>query len=219
MQSMARSDRRVFERLKLAKPILAKVRSANALILDVGIGGAFLEHYGTSEPGERFEVSFRWKGEDIIFVCEVVHSEVVQKPGGDGESTVSHTGVHFVKPIGDAKVRLHDLITTFVDTVLSAQKKNASGEGTDGVSARILATLGDARRRRSRGFVSWRLKDGTWWRVPTSSPRQPADGFTVGTYEDEEELSALRETYERADEEGRRLIRLVAELSVQPLIG
>ncbi len=216
---MAISDRREFQRLKLSKPILAKMRSDNALILDVGVGGAFLEHYGTADPGERFHLSFRWKGEDVEFICEVAHSDVVQKPGGDGKSEVSHTGVRFAEPIGSATARLQDLIATFVARVLTAQKANASGEGTDGVSAMILATLGDARRRRSRGFISWRLRDGKWWRVPTSSPQQPTDGFTVGTYEDEDELRTLRETYEQADEEGRRLIRLVAELSVFPQLS
>ena len=39
------------------------------------------------------------------------------------------------------------------------------------------------------------------------------DGFTVAAYEDEDELASLCETYEAADAEGRRLIRLLAELS------
>jgi len=43
---------------------------------------------------------------------------------------------------------------------------------------------------------------------------QPRNGFTVGAYEDEDDLETLCRTYEAADEEGRSLIRLVAELSV-----
>ncbi len=106
-------------------------------------------------------------------------------------------------------------MATFVGRVLAAQKANASGQnrGIDGDAT--LAQLGEARRSRSRGYISYRLKGGSWWRVPTDSPDQPADGFTVASHEDEEELETLCRTYETADEEGQRLIRLVAELSVR----
>lgn len=210
-----RDDRREFQRLKLSKPILATMRASNALILDVGLAGAFLEHYGTAEPGERFTLSFRWQGTDVEFVCEVARTFIIRDPGGDGKSVVSHTGVRFVEAHADATQQLQDLITSFVGRILNAQKSNASGERGDSAGATILARLGEARRMRSRGFICFHLKDGTWWRVPTESPRQPLDGFTVGAYEDEEDLETLCRTYESADEEGRHMIRLVAELSVR----
>jgi len=211
---MLRDDRRGFQRLKLSKPILATMESSNALILDVGVAGAFLEHYGVVEPGQRFPLTFRWQGEDVAFVCEVARTTVVRSPGGDGKSTVSHTGVRFVEGIGDASVRLQDLIATFVGRILAAQKANASGDRGESAGATILAQLGDARRRRTRGFIAFHLKGDTWWRVPTDSPRQPHDGFTVGAHEDDDEVETLCRTYEGADEEGRNLIRLVSELSV-----
>jgi hypothetical protein len=49
----------------------------------------------------------------------------------------------------------------------------------------------------------------------TDSPEQPNNGFTVAAYEDDEELESLCQAYEIADEEGRRLIQLVAELSAR----
>ena len=78
-----------------------------------------------------------------------------------------------------------------------------------------LAQLGGARRARSAGWMSYRWVDGAWLVAPSSSVLQPNDGFTVAAYEDETELGTLCETYEAADEEGRRLIRLVAELSAR----
>lgn len=210
-----RDDRREFQRLKLSKPILGTIRSENALILDVGLAGAFLEHYGTAEPGERFTLTFRWKGADVQFVCEVARSMVVRDPGGDGKSVVSHTGVRFVEAKGDADDQLQDLITTFVGHILTAQKANASGELGESAGATILARLGEARRMRSRGYVSYHLKGGTWWKAPTESAKQPPDGFTVCAHEDDDDLDALCRTYEAADEEGRHMIRLVAELSVR----
>lgn len=209
---MVSNDRREFQRLRLAKPILALMDGQSALILDIGVAGAFLEHYGALESGDRFRLVFRWRGQDVTFECEVARSAVVRSPGGDGQSVVSHSGVRFVEAVGDSQDRLQDMMATFVGKVLAAQKANASGT-VDIAGDAILGQLGEARRLRSRGYLSYRQKGNAWWRVPTDSPEQPADGFTVAAYEDEEELEMLCRTYEQADEEGRNLIRLVAELS------
>ncbi|HEV7238591.1 MAG TPA: hypothetical protein VGQ36_05065 [Thermoanaerobaculia bacterium] len=211
---MVNHDRREFQRLRLAKPILAMMDSSNALILDIGMAGAHIEHYGTTESGRQFDLTFRWQAQDVTFVCEVVRTTVVRKPAGDGKSPLSHTGVHFMKPVGNAAALLQDLIATFVGRILAAQRANAAGEENHSTSDAILASLGDARRKRTRGYVSYRMRDSMWWRVPTDSPMQPEDGFTVAAWEDETELEALCRTYEQSDEEGRQLIRLVAELSV-----
>jgi len=207
------ADRREFQRLMLAKPILALLEGQNALILDVGVGGALLEHYGTSEPGQRFRLLFRWKAQDVEFHCEVRRSAVVR---GSGESASSHTGVRFVEAVGDAEARLQDMMATFVGRVLAAQKMNASG-GSGADSDATLAQLGAARRSRSRGYLMYRYLSGKWSRDATDSPQQPQAGFTVAAYEDEEELETLCRAWEIADEEGRRLIRLVAELSARSM--
>jgi hypothetical protein len=208
-------DRREFQRLRLSKPILATMGDSNALILDVGIGGAFLEHYGAAASGDRFSLKFRWQGQDVEFLCEIARSEVIRDPGGDGRSTVSHSGVRFVESIGDSDARLQDLIATFIGKVLAAQKANAAGSRDDESGATMLASLGEARRMRTSGFIAYHLENNQWTRKPTHSAKQPADGFTVSAWEDQDEVEALCRTYENADAEGRRLIRMVAELSVR----
>lgn len=199
--------------MKLARPILATMDGESALILDVGVAGAFLEHHGELRRGHRFTLAFRWRGDDVIFVCEVARTGVVRTHGGDGASRVSHTGVRFVAPVGNAQERLLDMMATFVGHVLAAQKDNARGDISDSTGATILAELGNARRRRSRGFITYHLRNDVWWRVSSTTATQPEDGFTVAAFEDEDELEDLCRAYERTDEEGRRLIRLVAELS------
>jgi hypothetical protein len=207
------SDRREFQRLRLAKPILGMLAGQNALILDVGVGGAFVEHYGTAEPGQRFHLVFRWNSEDIEFLCEVRRTVVVR---GSGDTTVSHTGMRFVEALGESEERLQDMMATFVGRVLAAQKMNASGDGGDN-SDSTLEQLGAARRARARGYLMYRFLDGKWSRDTTESLQQPEQGFTVAAYEDEEELETLCRAWEMADEEGRRLIRLVAELSARSM--
>ena len=213
---MVANDRREFQRLRLAKPILALMDGQNALILDIGVGGAYVEHYGALPKGARFKLLFRWLGGDVEFLCEVRRSRVVRS-GGDKMSIVSHSGVQFVEAAGQSEARLNDMMATFVGRVLAAQRANASGNA-ETAEALTLSQLGGARRARTRGWVSFHLVNGRWRRELAAAAAQPPDGFTVAAYEDEDELASLCKSYEAADEEGRRLIRLLAELSARGAI-
>lgn len=204
------NDRRDFQRLSLAKPILALLDGQNALLLDIGVNGAFVEHYGEPKEGDRFMLLFRWKGTDVEFVCEVVHTAIVRTTSS---SSVSHSGLRFVQWVGDAETRLNDMMATFVGKILAAQKANAGA--TEPSASVALVDLGGARRSRTRGYLNFRRQGGKWIRAASDSPEQPADGFTVAAYENDEELQSLCATYEAADEEGQNLIRLVAELSAR----
>ena len=208
---MTSSDRREYQRLHLAKPILSQFGGDNALILDIGVGGALLEHHGLAESWEQRQLKFRWKGEEVDFTVEVIRSRVVRELVAM-QTVTSHTGVRFLGSSRAAAEHLNDMMATFVGRVLSAQRANASGKG-GGPDALTLAQLGAARRSRSQGWMAYRWMKGAWHISPAKTPLQPPDGFTVAAYEDEDELLTLCEAYETADEEGRRLIRLVAELS------
>lgn len=208
------SERREFQRLHLAKPILALLNGQqNALILDIGVGGALIEHHGRAKAGDQMHVVFRWKGEDVYFVCEVVRSRVVRERKA-ADTVTSHSGVHFTETVGYSGEHLNDMVATFVGSVLAAQRANASGQG-QGLHAVTLDQIGGARRSRTQGWLTYRFHEGVWSVNPSTSPIQPEDGFTVAAHEDEDELQTLCATYETADDEGRRLIRLVAELSAK----
>lgn len=199
-------ERRQFQRLRLIKPILATARGENVLILDLGMAGALVEHRGPAQAGERFTLSFTAQGSAISYVCEVAHTE----PHG----LVSHSGLRFIEAVGESAKLLRDLIGSFLGKVLTAQKANASGGFRSANTETILEQLGGARRARTPGFTSYRFSDGAWVRSITTSPVQPQDGFTVAGYEEDEDLATLCRAYEAADEEGRTLIRLMAELSI-----
>lgn len=209
---MVANDRRRFQRLKLAKPILATMDGQNALILDIGIAGAYIEHHGIARLGHRFKLTFRWEGEDIEFLSEIARS-IVARPAADGQSPVSHSGVRFVEGQGNSTERLQEMMASFVGRLLAAQRANQSGEGS-GDGAAILSQLGQARRLRTRGYVTYRWNGKGWSVTRTADPTQPKDGFTVAAYEDEEELETLCQAYQTGNEDSRRMIRLVAELSV-----
>jgi len=207
---MSSSDRREFQRLSLAKPILALLDGQNALILDIGIGGAFIEHYGQPKMGDTQRLLFRWKGTDVQFVAQVRRTTVVRKTAN---AVVSHSGVRFVESLADAEQQLNDMMATLVGKMLAAQRANAGA--TEVAASATLADLGGARRSRTRGYLTYRLQDGRWSVEPSATPTQPLNGFTVAAYENEDELESLCRQWEEADTEGRRMIRLVAELSAR----
>jgi hypothetical protein len=210
---MIKSDRRQFQRLKLSKPILAVMEGSSALILDIGIGGALAEHYGETAVGQRFKLSFRFRGDNVAFVSEVVRTNVIREARGAAPA-VSHTGLRFLEALADADERLQDMMVALVSRLLAAHRANASGQPTPEANE-ILAQVGEARRLRTRGYIRYVLRSGGWSTIASASPEQPEDGFTVAASEDVEELEVLCRTYEGADDEGRRLIRLVAELSAR----
>ncbi|HJW94963.1 MAG TPA: PilZ domain-containing protein [Thermoanaerobaculia bacterium] len=204
------NDRRIFQRLRLPRPILGTLDGQNTLILDLGVIGAFVEHYGVVTPKKRCRLQFKWQREDIEIICDVARTDVVRRSGA---KALSHTGLRFVEAIGRSEERLNDLIGSYVGNMLAAQKANAEGVAHE--NELRLVDMGGARRVRVRGLVRYRLRpDGTWVRSATIDRRQPPDGFTVAAYEYESDLEALCLAYEVADEEGRSMIRLVSELSV-----
>jgi hypothetical protein len=205
------NDRRIFQRLRLPRPILGTLDGQNTLILDLGVIGAFVEHYGVTTPKTRSRLQFQWQRQPVEIVCDVARTEVVRRSGANA---LSHTGLRFVEAIGPSEERLHDLIASFVGKMLAAQKANADGITHEDNELKLI-DMGGARRVRVHGLVRYRLRpDGTWMRDMTSDRRQPADGFTVAAYEYESDLEALCLAYEVADAEGRAMIQLVSELSV-----
>ena len=106
------------------------------------------------------------------------------------------------------------MMATFVGQILVALKDNASAR-RESESDTILEKIGGARRGRATGRIIYRFNGKTWTRARTDSAAQPADGFTVAAYEDEEELEVLCRAYEAADEAGRQMIRVIAELSAR----
>lgn len=203
--------------MKLAKPILAGLSGDNALLLDIGVGGAFIEHHGEPKLGQKYILSFKWKGADITYDVQVARTTVI-KPAAKGGLPVSQSGLQFLRGRGDSDELLKDMMATFVGRVLAAQRANAQSISNEETS-QVLYQLGQARRTRTKGYIAY-LWNGTAWTVRrTELPQQPKKGFTVAAYEDEEELESLCRTWEVADEEGRTLIRLVAELSVLSATG
>ncbi|MEO6259046.1 MAG: PilZ domain-containing protein [Thermoanaerobaculia bacterium] len=191
-------ERRQFQRLNLTDPIDGHFDLLPVRILDVSATGGLLLHEGTLAEGARGLLRFPWRGEEILVVAEVRRSD-------EGRS-----GLEFV---ADSEP-LRAALVASVQELLRAQEANAEGDRERNVISGDETITAAAGMRAVNVFVSYRLTDAGWKRQTMLLPDQPDDGFTVAASVPDEDITSLCRAYEMGDEEGRRLTRLLAELSV-----
>src|SRR5687767_8850406 len=128
-------ERRAYQRLQLAEPIPATLNDLDAILLDIGVAGALVEHGGSVAVGSDTTLRFQSSNGDIEFMCEVVRSSspqplpagVIQFPGTEVPERKYQSGVRFLRAVGDSAERLRLLLAEHVDRILRAQQANAMG--------------------------------------------------------------------------------------------
>ena len=191
-------ERREFQRLKLDPPLSGTFGSTPVTVREVGVLGARLHHLETITT-PRAELRFNYGGVDIAMRCEAVRSI-----GPD------QTGVRFVAAIGDSGDRLRAMLAQLVEKALHDRNESSATK----LHIKRAVDGDKTIRGVDAQFISYRFDRGQWNRRHVFLPEQPTVGFTVARGEDAAEMQRLCEVYEASDEEGRRLIRLFAELSV-----
>ncbi len=157
------------------------------------------------------ELRFAYEGEEIALRCEVVRtidSQNAKYPGSGLES-----GIRFVAALGESGDRLRNMLGSLVSRELE-ERRNMTLTGIG------LSIDGDRTvRGTDAGFLSYRFENGAWHRRRIFMAEQPPVGFTVARSEDSEEIQRLCRVYQASDDEGRRLIRMFAELSVSDALN
>jgi hypothetical protein len=207
MQSSGKGEeRREFQRLRLEAPIPGSFGTTAVSILEAGVLGARVQH-ATPLDAARGELRFAHGANEIAMKCEVVRTfgaDQVRDP-----DTGLMSGVRFIAAIGESGDHLR---TMLADLVMRALEHRYDSSAT---RLRLRTVDGDKTVRGADAqFISYRLETGTWRKRPVFLPEQPVAGFTVARGEDADEMQRLCAVYEASDAEGRRLIRLFAELSV-----
>ena len=197
-------ERREFQRLRLDPPIPASLGTSAVSLLDIGVLGARVQHAAPFDQ-QYFELRFSYGANEIGLRCEVTRtydSQHAKYPGTGLES-----GLRFLAAVGESGDHLRSMLGELVKAQLDAWTATPSGipHPVDGDKT-VRGT--------EAGFVCYRLENGSWHRRSVFLPEQPAVGFTVARSEDRNEMQRLCAVYLASDEEGRRLIRLFAELSV-----
>ena len=199
-------ERREFQRLRLDSAIPATFGSSAVWLVEIGILGARIRH---AQPlgSDRSELHFSNGGNEIALRAAVVRTfETDPREHPDGGSI---SALRFLAAIGESGDHLRTILGRLVAAELE-RHHNATLH-----RARQAPVDGDRTvRGRDAHFVAFRLENGAWKRRPVFLPEQPSTGFTVARDEDPEEMQNLCAVYEASDDEGRRLIRMFAELSV-----
>jgi hypothetical protein len=100
------------------------------------------------------------------------------------------------------------------DEILRAQEANAAGDRDHNIIAGDATLTAASELQPTDAYFTYRLGENGWKRRRSLLPDQPDDGFTVRATVPPEEIEMLCRTYEKGDDESRRLTRLMAELSV-----
>ncbi|HWW62152.1 MAG TPA: hypothetical protein VN181_12350 [Thermoanaerobaculia bacterium] len=206
MQRTAGQERREFQRLELSPPIPGTLGTTAISVLEVGVLGARVHH---AEPFDltHADLRFSFEGEEIGMKCEIVRT--IPNRSKYPESGLE-SGLRFIAALGDSGDRLRAMLGKLVVKAFD-DRKDATASGT--IAARRVD--GDKTvRGLDAQFLCYRFEHDAWQRRRVFLPEQPPVGFTVARSVDSDEMARLCEVYQASDEEGRRLIRLFAELSV-----
>jgi hypothetical protein len=205
MQQRKGEERREFQRLRLDPPLDGTFGSTPVTIVEAGVLGACIHHTdGLGDP--KNDLRFTSGGAEIAMRCEVVRTF----PAKEASGTMS--GLRFLAALGDSGDHLRALLAQLVVRAIDNRSNRYDASAT---RLHIRPVDGDKTVRGADAqFLSFRLENSTWRRRHVFLPEQPAVGFTVARGEDADEMQRLCTVYEASDDEGRRLIRLFAELSV-----
>jgi hypothetical protein len=200
-------ERREFQRLRLDPPVPGSLGTAAVSILEIGVLGARVQHADRFEQ-EYVELRFSFETDEIGMKCEVVRTlsgEDATHPGAGFES-----GVRFLAAVDDSGNKLRSMLGKLVTREFEVRRNVPANTMPQAGSVDGDRTV----RGADAGFLCYRLESGVWRKRRVFLPEQPSVGFTVARMEDSAEMQRLCRVYEASDEEGRRLIRLFAELSV-----
>jgi hypothetical protein len=204
-------ERREFQRLRLDPTVPGTLGSTAVSILEMGVLGARVQHAQALDQ-EYAELRFSFNEDEVGMRCEVIRT--VGSQGSKYPGTGLESGIRFLAAIDDSGDKLRNMLAQLVTREFEVRRNMGPNMMPDANSVDGDKTV----RGADAGFLTYRLEGGVWRKRRVFLPEQPSMGFTVARTEDSAEMQRLCRVYEASDEEGRRLIRLFAELSVSDVL-
>lgn len=198
-------ERRRFGRIVLDNPLPGRLDDVRVRVLEISIVGVRVAHEARLMPQLTRELTVEWDGRQLQLTVEVIRTTLAKLARSTAERSVYHSGLRIVRS-RDGGETLRELMAERILRALDEQKANA--RGIPPLAAHMYQPGKGDRYRRCE------LIDGVWRRSETTRPAQPLHGFTVSADVAPEHIELLCRTYESTTLEGRRLTKLLAELSV-----
>jgi hypothetical protein len=222
------------QRVHLAQPLVARLGSAQVVLVDLSVLGARVEHHVPLIAGAISRLAFEFEGDEMVLESRIVRSRLERMSVGSDGLTIYHSGLEFQHAEGEMRGRLKTIIGRFIAAALEEQKLNArgvlpqhsvdrmpifrfGGQLTSNAKDKEMAgtaVMPTVRIAKETGYVCYALENNSWRRKRTHDPGQPLEGFTISATEDHTQAEMLCDAYRRADRDGRRLIQLCAQLSI-----
>lgn len=191
---------------------MARVGQARVFLLEVSLNGVLIAHQGNIPPeGGTCVVMFEWENIAVALECQIIRNTLQKMARNANEKSVYHAAMEIIRASETAMKTLRDMITEIVARALDEQKANA--RGIPAVAAQTFQT------GKGSQFLRMELLNGAWRRTETTRPDQPMNGFTISAEEPPDHIAMLCETYASGTNESRRLIKLMAELSISKAEG
>lgn len=185
---------------------------ARVYIIDISLNGVRIAHQGTLPPaGRECALAFEWDSHPIELRCEVTRNVLEKLAKSAAEKSIYHAGLSIIDADAFSRRELRRMIGALVARALDEQKANARGVPAE--AAQCFQT------GKGTEFLRFELINGAWRRTATTRPDQPAHGFTISAEESREHVEMLCHTFQNADEPGRQLIKMMAELSISKAEG
>jgi hypothetical protein len=206
------------ERIPLTKPIDGTIEAADAQIVELSLIGAKVEHFNRLSMNSSATVQFRWNNKQIKLKGKVARTEMRSIRGKPGYAS----GVTFAPSPEEGPQELRWIMSTFVEAIEPDAEVAAPPPPPPPpppMPAPFLAVDDDVEELDAGDEVPPYVKceildDGGWQKTPTADPKQPLNGFTMLAPDDESEVNDFCRTYEMADPETQRMIRLSFELGI-----
>jgi len=183
-------ERRQAVRSKLPEPLEVRIGAMSGRIIDLSTAGARVEHEEKLTVGSLVELEVqgtKLKG-------RVARSEISGRKGG---ALVYQSGIHF--PELDAAA------TRAISALLGNEEKPAVPPPAPAPSGGSMFLPVDDEE--TMPYIMLRFRESRWSKHYTATPQQPEDGLTISR-EQAKEIDMLQRTYETADPETRRMMRI-----------
>lgn len=199
-------ERRSAERLRPSSAIRIHVGRGLGTLLDVSRGGMRVRHTVPATRGSQVRVAFEWQSERFDAIAEVLSSRVASLGDGETAATAFESRFRFARLSEPSQAVLDRVLAAISSRELRRWVANLHGWSEE---------PRDGRSRHAEAFIRFRLIGQHWQKKWTHDTVQPANGFLVPASMNPQDLAKLCETYVRADEDGRHLIRLMAGEAVK----
>jgi hypothetical protein len=217
------TSRRRIGRISFRAPRMARFGTHEAVVLDLSLHGAGIQHPTPIKLGTEAMLRFQLEKQEHAMRCRLIRSKVEMQQHEDGVVQVYRSGLTFVG-LEHESASLREALRKRANRAIMLQQANALAKGsigeTDSRSSDNIELAFLAPWLKPKPFVRCTLERTRKWKmVRVSKAEQPENGFTILADEIEADVQKLCRLFEDGGAEQRHLIQLFAHLSLTETSG